>query len=64
MELGGTMTQEERIKAAYEELRLAEMGKRGADEYASDAARDVEACRIKLELLLKATPSRIQQCAS
>jgi hypothetical protein len=54
------MTQQERIRAAYEELRHAEMAKRGAEEYLIDAESDVDACRKRLEVLLKSVPTPVE----
>jgi hypothetical protein len=49
----------DRLEAAYEAVRLAELGKRGADEYARIAAEDLDRARQALELAIKQAPNRV-----
>jgi hypothetical protein len=48
------------LEEAYEAVRLAELGKRGADEYALEAARDLDNARMRLEVAIKNAPNRMQ----
>ena len=52
------MTTQQQIEEAYERVRLAELGKRGADAYAEDAGRILEESKASLESLLKGIPNR------
>lgn len=54
------MTNDEQLQAAYEAVRMAELGYRGAQEYAAEAERDLQAARAKLEALIKQHPNRIE----
>ena len=54
------MTTTEELIQAYNDLRLAEISHRGAKEYAAEATRDLEACRLALELLVKNLPNHLE----
>ena len=53
----------DRLEAAYEAVRMAELGKRGADEYAREAAKDLaraRAARAALETAIKNALNRME----
>ena len=50
----------DRLEAAYEAVRLAELGKRGADEYARQAGEDLDRARQALEVAIKNAPNRME----
>ena len=50
----------DRRAAAYEAVRMAELGKRGADEYAREAAEDLDRARAALETAIKNAPNRME----
>jgi len=52
------MSHDEQVRQAYEAVRLAELGKRGADEYALDAGRVLDEARARLEQIVKGLPNR------
>ncbi len=52
------MSHEDDVLEAYEAFRLADMGARGAAEYAALAARDRELARAELERRIKGLPNR------
>ena len=55
------MTHSDQLAAAYEVVRLAELGKRGAEMYLEEAGRDLDAARNRLESLVKGLPNRETQ---
>lgn len=52
------MSTEDQLNAAYEAVRLADLGKRGADSCASDAARVLETAKAALEVLIRHAVTR------
>ncbi len=53
----------DRLEAAYEAVRMAELGKRVADEYAREAAKDLaraRAARAALETAIKNALNRME----
>ena len=52
------MSTEEQLNAAYEAVRLADLGKRGADACAAEAARVVETAKAALEVLIRHAVTR------
>jgi hypothetical protein len=52
------MSTEEKLSAAYESVRLADLGKRGADSCAADAARVLETAKAALEVLIRHAVTR------
>ena len=52
------MSTDKELAAAYEVVRLAELGKRGAEMYLEEAKHDLEASRNRLESLVKGLPNR------
>jgi hypothetical protein len=49
------------LEAASERVRLAELGLKGANEYARLAAEDLDRARQALELEIKNAPNRMGQ---
>ena len=52
------MSTEDQLTAAYEAVRLADLGKRGADSCAADAARVLETAKAALEVLIRHSVTR------
>ena len=52
------MSTEDQLTAAYEAVRLAYLGKRGADSCASDAARVLDTAKAALEVLIRHAATR------
>jgi hypothetical protein len=52
------MTTEEQLTSAYEAVRLADLGKRGADSCAADAARVLDTAKAALEVLIRHAVTR------
>jgi hypothetical protein len=52
------MSTEDQLTAAYEAVRLADLGKRGADSCASDAARVLDTAKAALEVLIRHAVTR------
>ena len=52
------MSTEDQLTAAYEAVRLADLGKRGADSCASDAARVLDTAKAALEVLIRHASTR------
>jgi hypothetical protein len=52
------MSTEDQLTAAYEAVRLADLGKRGADSCASDAARVLDTAKAALEVLIRHAATR------
>ena len=50
----------DRLEAAYEALRLAELGKRGAEMYLAQASEDLDRARQALEVAIKNAPNRME----
>jgi hypothetical protein len=51
----------DRLEAAYEAVRLAELGKRGAEMYLEQATEDLDRARAALEAAIKQAPNRMEQ---
>jgi|GEM_PF-2953555 hypothetical protein len=54
------MSVDEQIARSYEDVRLADLGACGAEQYLAIALRDRDIARAKLETLLKASPNRME----
>jgi len=52
------MSTEDQLTAAYEAVRLADLGKRGAESCAADAARVLETAKAALEVLIRHAATR------
>ena len=52
------MTTEDQLTAAYEAVRIADLGKRGADSCAADTARVLETAKAALEVLVRHAVTR------